>query len=191
MYPASSADLATSRYGKGMLNETSNNNDSSIFVLSKNNGHVCTRTFGRRRECPDKAQTFKTNEFLSTRCDHPVISCASQTGLDLIAFVCPAALSLRRKNTTNTKGDHGCRGEGAVQNHRTYGVCVTYPKVLRDVKSATTPTTESVSGGSVAATSETSGKQPEGISVRTGRGLRASIGGNSSIGVDVQVGVTH
>lgn len=28
------------------------------------------------------------------------------------------------------KGDHGFRGAGEAQNHRTYGVCVTYPKVL-------------------------------------------------------------
>lgn len=27
-------------------------------------------------------------------------------------------------------GDHGFRGVGEPQNHRTYGVCVTYPKVL-------------------------------------------------------------
>ena len=30
-----------------------------------------------------------------------------------------------------SSGDHGFRGAGEAENHRLYGVCVTYPKVFR------------------------------------------------------------
>lgn len=39
-------------------------------------------------------------------------------------------LSSNRQILTLSTGDHGFRVAGEARNHRTYGVCVTYPKVM-------------------------------------------------------------